>query len=110
MTLIEFEQQVFAAAIVSPICDIPSVVRLTATAIKLRIHTTVGDHIDAFYNEQTGTTAYALIDNGQRIFGADNTGGWHQHPFHDPARHDPLAIAMTFAEFVTQIEKQYGSI
>ena len=108
MTLNEFEQEVFATALVSPVCDIPSVVRLTATAIKLRVQTTVGGYVDAFYNEQTGTTAYALIDQGQRIFGADNTGGWHQHPFRDPTDHDPLAAAMTFAEFVAQIEEQYG--
>ena len=108
MTLTEFQQQVFAVALVSPICDIPSVVRLSATAIKLRIQTAVGEYIDAFYNVQTGTTAYALIDGGQRIFGADNTGGWHQHPFHDPTRHDPLSSAVTFAEFVEQIEQQYG--
>ncbi|MCB0062084.1 MAG: hypothetical protein KDE19_08220 [Caldilineaceae bacterium] len=108
MTLAEFEEQVFAVALVSSICDIPSVVRLTATAIKLRIETNVGDYIDAFYNKQTGTTAYALIDGGKRIFGADNTGGWHQHPFHDPTRHDPIASAMTFAEFIAKIEHQYG--
>lgn len=69
---------------------------------------TAGGYIDAFHNEQTGTTAYALIDKGQRIFGADNTGGWHYHPFHDPTRHEPLADAMTFAVFVAQIEQYYG--
>ena len=79
----------------SSACDIPSVVRLTATAIQLRVQTT------------TGATAYALIDKGQRIFGADNTGGWHYHPFQDPTRHEPLARAMTFAEFIAQLEQQY---
>lgn len=108
MTLADFEQQLFATALASPVCDIPSVLRLTATAIKIRVYTTIDNYIDAFYNEQTGTTAYALIDNGQRIFGADNTGGWHKHPFHDPKRHDPLPGAMTFTEFVTQIEQHYG--
>ena len=108
MTLAEFEQQVFAVALISPVCDIPSVMRLTATAIKLRIETTAGGYIDAFFNEQTGTTAYALIDGDKRIFGADNTGGWHQHPFHDPTRHDPIPSAMIFAEFIAQVEQQYG--
>ena len=107
MTLADFEQEIFATALRSPVCDIPSVVRLTATAIKLRVQTTTGSYIDAFYNEQTGTTAYALIDKGQRIFGTDNTGGWHYHPFQDPTRHEPLARAMTFAEFIAQIEQQY---
>lgn len=108
MTLADFEKQVFAVALRSPICDIPTVVRWTATAIKIRIQTTAGNYIDAFYNEQTSTTAYALIEQGQRIFGADNTGGWHYHPFDEPTRHDSLADAVTFAEFVTQIEQHYG--
>ena len=96
MTLADFEQAIFATALRSLVCDIPAVVRLTATAIQLRVQTT------------TGTKAYALIDKGQRIFGADNTGGWHYHPFHDPTRHDRLTDAMTFAMFVAQIEQYYG--
>jgi hypothetical protein len=30
--------------------------------------------IDVFYNSQTGTTAYSLIEDEKRIFGTDNTG------------------------------------
>jgi|SRR5436190_11823093 len=108
MTLQEFEEQVFTAAIASAICDIPAVVRLTSTSIKLRVEVTTGDFIDTFYNEQTNTTAYALIRHGKRIFGADNTGGWHLHPFDDPNRHDPLADAMTFVDFIAEIEQQYS--
>lgn len=43
--------------------------------------------IDVFYNSQTGTTAYNLIAGGKRIFGADNTGGWHIHPRDKPDSH-----------------------
>jgi hypothetical protein len=105
MTLIEFEQQVFAVAIASPICGIPLVRRLTPTSINLRIDVATGGFIDAFCNEQTGTVAFALIRQDRRAFGADNTGGWHVHPFADPDRHDPLPGAMTFAEFVAEIER-----
>ena len=106
MTLVEFERLVFAAAMRSPICDIPSVRRLTSTSISLRISIESGGFIDAFYNEQTDTTAFAFIRRGRRLYGADNTGGWHIHPFDDPARHDPVADALSFAEFVKQIEQQ----
>ena len=58
--------------------------------------------------EWEAAVAYALIDKGQCIFGADHTGGWHYHPFHDPTRHEPLSDAMTFAAFVAQIEQYYG--
>jgi hypothetical protein len=105
MTLAEFEQQVFAVALGSPICDIPAVRRLTSTSISLRVSISSGGFVDAFYNEQTGTMALALILEGQRVFGVDNTGGWHIHPFSDPARHDPLADPMSFAEFVAEVER-----
>jgi len=105
MTLAEFEQQVFAVAMASPVCGIPAVRRLTPTSINLRIDFTVGGFIDVFYNEQTGTTAFALICQGHRVFGADNTGGWHVHPFASPEQHDPLPGAMSFAQFVYEVER-----
>jgi len=37
MTLVEFEQQIFAVTMRSSICDIPAVRRLTSTSISLRI-------------------------------------------------------------------------
>lgn len=30
-----------------------------------------------------------LVDKGQRIFGADNTGGWLYHPIDNPSGHIP---------------------
>jgi hypothetical protein len=80
---------------------------MTPAAIGLRPEVTTGGFIDAFFNEQTGTTAFALIREGERIFGADNTGGWHVHPFADPDRHDLLPEPMSFAEFVAEIERQW---
>jgi len=106
VTLAEFGQQVLAVAMASPICDVPVVRRLTATSITLRVSVTSGGFIDAFYNEQTGTTAFTLIRQSQRVFGADNTGGWHVHPFSDPERHDPLAAPMSFAVFMAEIESR----
>jgi len=38
MTLVEFERDVFAVAMSSPICDIPAVRSLTPTSITLRVH------------------------------------------------------------------------
>jgi len=106
MTLAEFEQQIFAVAICSSICDIPAVRRLTSTSINLRVSITSGGLIDAFYNEKTDTMAFAFIREGQRLFGADNTGGWHIHPFVNPARHEPLANPLSSAEFVGKIEQR----
>ena len=109
MTIAEFEREVFSVAIASSICGIPVVRRLMPTSINLRVPITVGGFVDAFCNEETGTTAYALIRQGRRAYGADNTGGWHVHPSDDPGRHDPLSTAMSFAEFVAEIERRLTS-
>jgi hypothetical protein len=106
MTLSEFQRLIFDVAVASPICGIPVVRRLTATSINLRVEVTPGGFIDIFYNEETYTTAYALIRADRRVFGADNTGGWHVHPFDDPAQHNPLPDEMSFSEFVALIEQQ----
>jgi hypothetical protein len=103
--LSEFEQLVFDVALVSPLCDIPTLHRLTTTSINLRIDVVSGGFIEAFFNEHTGTTAFALIRDRRRIYGADNTGGWHVHPFDDPSLHLALRSAMSFAEFVATVER-----
>jgi len=105
MTLAELERMVFGVAMTSPICSVPTVRRLTATFINIRLDIVTGGFIDVFYNEQTSTLAFALIRQGRRVFGADNTGGWHVHPFVDPEQHVPLPGAMSFADFVAEIEQ-----
>jgi hypothetical protein len=45
-----------------------------------------------YYNSQTGTLAFALIENEQRIWGIDfdNRRGWHLHPVNDPTEHKTI--------------------
>ena len=40
-----------------------------------------------FYNAETSKYSFALIKNGKRIYGADNTKNWHIHPFDNPDAH-----------------------
>jgi len=109
VTLQEFEEQIILVALASTVCDIPVVLRSTSTAIKLRVEVRSIGFIDVFYNESTGITAYALIQENQRIFGADNTGGWHTHPFAAPDRHDDLLEAMPFADFIAEVEREFNN-
>ncbi|MBI3957558.1 MAG: hypothetical protein HY328_02025 [Chloroflexi bacterium] len=109
MTAEEFESAIRTVALASPICHIPSVRRSSASAVNLRIQLTNGDFIDIFYNEVSDTTAYALISGNRRIYGADNTGGWHFHPFGTPEVHIPLVAPLPFAEFLVSVEKQIQS-
>lgn len=105
MTVDEFESAIRTAALASEICHIPTVRRSSASAINLRIRLTNGDFIDVFYNEVSDTTAYALISENRRIYGADNTGGWHFHPFGTPQAHIPLAKPLPFTEFLDEVER-----
>lgn len=106
MTLLEFEQAVATVAATSSICGIPVIRRLMPTSIALRVPIVGNRFVEAFFNEATGTTAYALIHENRRIFGADNTGGkWHIHPFEEPEGHYPLAGEFSFAEFIAEVER-----
>ena len=105
MSLAEFTRNVYAVAMASPICGIPTVRRPTPTAINLRLAVTMGGFIDAFYNTQTGTTAFTSIHEERRVFGADSAGGWHLHPFADPDRREPLSSEVCFSEFVAEIAR-----
>jgi hypothetical protein len=108
MKLAEFERQVCDAATDSAICGVPFIRRLTSTAVNIRLSVSAGGFIEAFHNEQTGTTAFTLIHQDQRRFGADNTGEWHIHPFDTPDLHVPIHKAMSFAEFISEIEKRFA--
>jgi len=66
--------------------------------------------IEAFFNEATNKTAYAWVKEGQRILGADNTRGWHLHPFASPSVHISAEQPITFAEFLRKVEKHLTPI
>ncbi|MCP4369688.1 MAG: hypothetical protein GY797_16485 [Deltaproteobacteria bacterium] len=58
-----------------------------------------------YFNEMTGTVAFALIEAQQRIWGIDydNRRGWHLHPETDSVGHikiEPLSVS----EIVAQLQ------
>ena len=46
-------------------------------------------YLQVYFNELTGTTAFALIEKEKRIWGIDfdNMRGWHLHPFQESESH-----------------------
>ena len=51
--------------------------------------------LQVYFNEETSTMAYALIEDEQRIWGIDydDFRGWHVHPIDQPDQHrgvDPM--------------------
>ncbi len=59
-----------------------------------------------YFNERSGTMAFALIEDEARIWGTDcdNRRGWHVHTVDAPEQHltcDPLSVA----EIISRLEK-----
>ena len=71
----------------------------------MRASLTDASFIEAFFNETSNKTAYAWVKERQRILGADNTRGWHWHPFTSPSAHISVEQPITFAEFLRKVEK-----
>lgn len=74
---------------------------------EITIYLIVDGYIDVFYNQKSERVAFALIHENEGIYGVDNTGGWHVHPFADPSAHLPLEAAFSFGDFINEIEKFY---
>lgn len=48
--------------------------------------------LQIYFNELTGTIAFALIERDKRIWGInyDNMRGWHLHPLKNPETHQSI--------------------
>ncbi len=62
------------------------------TRVKARIEIGPDIFVDLFFREETERIDYALIVRGQRRYGMDNLGGWHEHPLDNPDLHIPIAV------------------
>ena len=105
MTLDEFENQVISACSASPIVTSVAVIGSGITWLRLRAYLIDESFIEAFFNEATRKVAFARIQDGKRIFGADNTGGWHWHLQDMPEEHVPIREAVSFPEFLQRVEE-----
>jgi hypothetical protein len=77
---------------------------LDEPVLKLRVHLGTVAFVEIFFNAETGKTSFALIKDRQRIFGADNTRGWHMHPFNSPESHHRCE-EISFENFLRQVEQ-----
>jgi hypothetical protein len=69
--------------------------------------------IDVYYNVMNERLSFALILEGERVFGYDKVKTWHRHPFEDPSQHIPCAeptLGQVFSEMAeliaTSIERR----
>lgn len=84
----EFASQVIDELADAPIVDDVDITIKENVVVPGRAHLQRG-FLQVYRNVETGTVAFAWIVDGERVFGADNTGGWHYHPYDDPGRHEP---------------------
>lgn len=104
MTLQELYRQIVNASARSAFVTGIEIIILEEPVLKLRAHVGALAFVEVFFNEETGKTSFALIKDGKRLFGADNTRGWHIHPFDSPESHGPCE-EMSFENFLMQMAK-----
>ena len=62
--------------------------------------------VDVYYNSEEEIASYAYVEEGRRLFGANNMRiGWHLHPFGEVERHVPTK-PVTIEEFLKMLEKE----
>ncbi len=94
--------------------DVPVVVlNRRVNFLKARIAIEKRLFIDVYYNVMNGRLSFALILEGERVFGYDKVKTWHCHPFEDPSQHVPCAeptLEQVFSEMAevisTSIERR----
>jgi hypothetical protein len=63
----------------------------TDQTISLRLNIRTDLFVHVLLGELTGSLYFALIEQGQRIFGIDrHSGEWHMHPYEAPFQHVPF--------------------
>lgn len=67
--------------------------------------------LNFYFNEETDTLAFALIDKEERIWGIDRDSlrGWHLHPLEDPDSHigvEPMTISEIIARLSDALSSQ----
>jgi hypothetical protein len=85
--------------------------RTEAVVVKGRVVLENERFLQVYFNEQTGTTAFALIEDEQRIWGADydSLRGWHVHPPDHPDEHQDVD-PMTPDEVVEALEEAWDQL
>ena len=82
-----------------------------AIVVRGRVQLEGDRFLQVYFNEETGTTAYALIEEGERTWGVDYDAlrGWHEHPPADPDRHRDIE-PMTPPEVVELLVERWDRL
>lgn len=108
LTLSQFVEQLRATCDRSDLVVSYDLRVLDNVVLKTRIFLSINGFVDVYYNPGNGTCSFTLVQENQRIYGADNAFiGWHVHPFGNPDEHRPCG-EVTLREFLAAVEKRMG--
>ncbi len=86
----EFEKQlVYGLRKCVPGGDL-EIAEMSIVRFKARYHIGMSLFLDIFYAIRTEKISFAVVQKGERVFGIDNLGCWHCHPFGKPENHKPI--------------------
>ena len=64
------------------------------------------EFVEVYYNAETKSISFAYIQEGERIFGANNMRiGWHVHPFGKTDFHHPSG-PLSITQFLQMLEEE----
>lgn len=104
--------ETFLSSLLEALGDCPFVrsvdLETEAIVVKGRVQLERDRFLQVYFNERTGTTAFALIEEDQRIWGTDydDPRGWHVHPVDQPDQHQSIE-PKTVGEIVTALEEAW---
>ena len=80
------------------------IVKHSVFLLKARVIISGSLFISGYYSPLTKRTAFALINDEKRVFGADDNDGWHLHPLKQEEKHVSCK-AYAFTQFALECEK-----
>lgn len=77
---------------------------VTEFIVKGRIDFTTNLFLSVYFNAKRGTTGFALIEAGERIWGMDydNALNWHRHPLRKTGTHEAIP-APSISEIIGEL-------
>lgn len=105
MNIFEFTKKIIDACVAREFVQEIEILVYDEPVAKLRASLERETFMEIFFNSETKKHSFALIKGGRRVFGVDNTRGWHIHPFENPDTHISCG-PMSFDDFIKILEKK----
>ncbi len=80
--------------------------------VKGRVYLEKKRILQVYFNQITGTTAFALIEEEKRLWGIDfdNFKGWHLHPLESPESHKDINPPSSIDEIMKMLKSVWLSL